>query len=59
MEKLKSRIVTYLQEGQRFEPELAEEVATNLLDVLDEWLREVTYPMPSSNEVLHELREEM
>ncbi len=59
MEKLRGRILNYLREGQSLDPYLSEEITTNLLDVLDEWLKDVTYPMPSSNEILYELREEM
>ena len=59
MEKLKSRILTYLQEGQCFEPELAIEVADNLIDVVFEWITDAADYMHGSSEVLGELREEI
>lgn len=59
MEKLRGRILNYLREGQHLDPYLAEEITTNVLDVIDEWTRDVIYYMPASDEILHELREEM
>lgn len=58
MEKLRTRMLAYLREGQLLEPYLAEEITANLIDVIHEWRVDLSQEIPKVDEALPYLTEE-